>query len=221
MIKKILITGTSSGLGHELAKKLSKKYFVFGLSRSVGKSKNLNFKKFKHIKLDLSNFEDLNKLKFSNIECLINNASIFSMKPFNKISNKEIIEIINTNLIGTILLTRKIIQKNKNLKKIINILSVSGLNGIKNQSIYSASKHGLKGFFDSLSQENLNKISINNIFPGGMKTELWNKYPKIKKKQYKGFLDTKDIAKYVQNILDDRRKIITKNITLFPNNDWH
>ena len=221
MIKKILITGTSSGLGHELAKKLSKKYFVFGLSRSLGKSKNLNFKKFKHSKLDLSNFEDVNRLKFSNIDCLINNASIFLMKPFGKINNREIIEIINTNLIGTILLTKKIIQNNKKLKKIINILSVSSLNGIKNQSVYSASKHGLKGFFDSLSQENLNKISINNIFPGGIKTELWNKYPKIKKEQYKGFLDTKDIVKYVQSILDNSGKIITKNITLFPNNDWH
>ena len=44
-----------------------------------------------------------------------------------------------------------------------------------------------------------------------MKTELWNKYPKIKKKQYKGFLDTKDIAKYVQNILDDIKEYKDRN----------
>ena len=45
MIKKILITGTSSGLGHQIAESLSKKYNIIGLSRSIGKAKNIKKKK--------------------------------------------------------------------------------------------------------------------------------------------------------------------------------
>ena len=188
MIKKILVTGTSSGLGFKIADSLSKKYKVVGLSRSIGKASKIKKKKFEYINLDISNFEDFKKLdKIKNIDCMINNSSIFSLKKFENTSNDVIIKTINTNLIGTILVTKKILENNKRLKKIINILSVSGLNGIKNQAIYSATKHGLKGFFDSLSQEKINKISICNIFPGGMKTELWNNITKIDKKKFLNF----------------------------------
>ncbi len=184
MIKKILVTGTSSGLGFKIADSLSEKYKVVGLSRSIGKASKIKKKKFEYINLDISNFEDFKKLdKIKNIDCMINNSSIFSLKKFENTSNDVIIKTINTNLIGTILVTKKILENNKRLKKIINILSVSGLSGIKNQAIYSATKHGLKGFFDSLSQEKINKISICNIFPGGMKTELWNNLTKVDKKK--------------------------------------
>ena len=106
-------------------------------------------------------------------------------------------------------------------KKIINILSVSGLHGIKNQSIYSATKHGLKGFFDSLSQENIKKVSISNIFPGGMKTELWKSIDQIDKKKFSKFLDTKSVYRLVKFILTQEKNVIIKNVTIFPENDWH
>jgi short-subunit dehydrogenase len=46
MIKKILVTGTSSGLGFKIADSLSKKYKVVGLSRSIGKASKIKKKKF-------------------------------------------------------------------------------------------------------------------------------------------------------------------------------
>lgn len=206
MIKKILLTGTSSGLGFEVANSLSKKYEIIGLSRFIGKAKKIKKKKFKFISLDLSKPEEFEKLNLiKNVDCLINNSSIFSLKKFEKLKYEEIQKIINTNLIGTILLTKKIIEKNKNLKKIINILSVSGLNGIKNQALYSATKHGLKGFFDSLAQEKINSISINNIYPGGMKTELWKKINGIKKEKISQFLDTTDVSNLIEFVLNQKK----------------
>ena len=124
-------------------------------------------------------------------------------------------------MIGTILLTKKILENNKKIKKIINILSVSGLNGIKNQTIYSATKHGLKGFFDSLSQEKINQISIYNIFPGGMKTDLWKNVGQINKRKISKFLNVTEISKLIEFLLTQKNSIIYKNITVFPNNDWH
>jgi short-subunit dehydrogenase len=222
MIKKIIITGTSSGLGFEMANSLIKEYSVIGLSKTLGKAKKIKKKNFKFISIDLSNFSDLTKLdKIKDVDCLINNASLFSIKSFDKMKQDEIIKITNVNFLGTILLTKKIMENNKKLKKIINILSVSGLHGIKNQSIYSATKHGLKGFFDSLSQENIKKVSISNIFPGGMKTELWKSIDQIDKKKFSKFLDTKSVYRLVKFILTQEKNVIIKNVTIFPENDWH
>jgi len=221
-MKKILVTGTSSGLGYQIAETLTKKYNIVGLSRSIGKAKNISKKKFKFINLDLSNFKEFEKLdKIKDVDCLINNSAIFSLKNFESISQDEIIKTININMIGTILLTKKILKNNKKLKKIINILSVSGLNGIKNQTIYSATKHGLKGFFDSLSQEKINQISIYNIFPGGMKTDLWKNIRKVNKKKISKFLNVSEISKLIEFLLTQKNSTIYKNITVFPNNDWH
>ena len=75
----------------------------------------------------MSKTEEIDSLKKTkNIDCLINNASIFKQKDFKNLTTAEILSIIQTNLIGTILLTKKILKEN-NLKKIINIISVSGL----------------------------------------------------------------------------------------------
>ena len=96
MIKKILITGTSSGLGYQIADGLSKKYNIIGLSRTIGKAKNIKKKKFEFLNLDLSNFKEFKKLdKIKDIDCVINNSAIFSLKNFESISQDEIIKTIN------------------------------------------------------------------------------------------------------------------------------
>ena len=221
MIKKILITGVNSGVGFHLAKKLSRKFKIIGLSRSNNNIKKINSKNFSFNKVDLSRVEEIDSLKKTkNIDCLINNASIFKQKDFKNLTTAEILSIIQTNLIGTILLTRKILKEN-NLKKIINIISVSGLNGIKNQTIYSSSKHGLKGFFESLNYEIGKKTKIYNIYPGGINTELWNNYKNIKNKKAKNFLNPNDIFSLVFFLINQNNNAIYKNIVLFPDNDFH
>lgn len=221
MIKKILITGVNSGVGFNLAKKLSRKFKIIGLSRSNNNIKKINSKNFSFNKVDLSKTEEIDSLKKTkNIDCLINNASIFKQKDFKNLTTAEILSIIQTNLIGTILLTKKILKEN-NLKKIINIISVSGLNGIKNQTIYSSSKHGLKGFFESLNYEIGKKTKIYNIYPGGINTELWNNYKNIKKKKAKNFLSPDDIFSLVFFLIKQNNNAIYKNIVLFPDNDFH
>ena len=48
---------------------------------------------------------------------MINNSAIFSLKNFESISQDEIIKTINVNMIGTILLTKKILKKNRFMEK--------------------------------------------------------------------------------------------------------
>ena len=228
MIYSFLITGTSSGLGYELARNLLlNKHKVIGISRTLGKSKEfIKNKNFKFYKYDLSNINGIPNLvkniitKDNNINTLINNSSKFSLSPDNKISDDKLIKIFHTNVFGTIILTRNMMKNNPNLKKIFNILSVSGLNSKINQAVYSSSKHALKGYFDSLMQENINKKLIINFYPGGMKTELWNN-KKLDSKKISKFMDPQNVAKFILYHLNLPNDIYLKEVTFFPKNDWN
>ena len=227
MNKTILVTGCSSGLGYELCKQLlNKKYVVIGLSRKIGKAKkfekNTNFNFYECDFRELSNIvQTVKQIKKNSlkISILINNASVFSLKKDYETSDQEMDNIINTNINGTIKLTRNMI-KVFNISKIFNILSVSSLNGLKNQALYSASKHALKGYFESLARENINKKDIINFYPGGIDTELWKKI-KNNKINPKKFMSTESVALYIINHINLPKDLFVKEIVFFPRNDWH
>ncbi len=88
-----------------------------------------------------------------------------------------------------------------NVGRIINIGSVAGEHGIRNQSIYCASKFGVDGLADAWDQELLgNGIGLPAICPGGINTLLWspeNPYPGGDTLQ---LLSDYDIAKFVEYI---------------------
>ena len=130
----------------------------------------------------------------------------------NRISVQELAEkmyVSETDIIRTLFLDGRI----------ININSVSGLSGIKDQSVYSSSKSGLIGFMDSLAQE-LKHIKITNIFPGGIDTTLWSKhnYPGD---DYDRLLKTSDIIDVIKLIINLKENVVIKNLTIFPDNEWH
>ena len=74
--------------------------------------------------------------------------------------------MINVNLIAPIKIIRKL---SKNLKNIININSMVGLEAKKNRTLYAASKWGLRGFSDSLKKEDV-KYNILDVYPTNIKT---------------------------------------------------
>ena len=235
-MKTIVISGSSSGLGEELANRFTKLgWMVLGIGRNHEKLNSLEKKfgkNFKGFVADVTIKEDVVKTfndiqdQFINIDLFVNNAAVFKMKEFSESSFEDIDSIIDTNLKGSMYCTMKVIENmKKNLKsegRIINIGSVASTRGIENQSIYCASKYGLNGFAEALSQELIDKnISITTIFPGGINTPLWNKdnpYPGNDKEK---ILQTKDIVDIVEYISKLENRIVLKNLTIFPNNEWH
>jgi len=109
-----------------------------------------------------------------NISLLINNAgSHCPHLPLEKIKGSQINEILITNLIAPISLTKRIyaLFLDKGCGTIININSLCGLKPHKLRSIYCASKWGLRGFTDSLRLEaQKTGIRIFGIYPGRIKT---------------------------------------------------
>tara|TARA_B100001248_G_scaffold262596_1_gene259866 strand:- start:2694 stop:3344 length:651 start_codon:yes stop_codon:yes gene_type:complete len=177
-LSKVLITGSSGGLGMHLAKLFANKgheIILHGrdkeklesLKKDIIKSGN----KAEYIVADLNNEKDLaNLCDYSlseNVKILINNAGIICPNlSFSKITDDIIDSMIVVNLIAPI----KIINKlSYNLKYVININSMVGIEAKKNRTLYAASKWGLRGFSNSLKMEN-NPYNILDVYPTNIKT---------------------------------------------------
>jgi NADP-dependent 3-hydroxy acid dehydrogenase YdfG len=99
---------------------------------------------------------------------------------------------------------------------------VSGLQGIENQAVYSASKHALSGFMTALAQEVKDEgVAITNLYPGGIDTDLWKRLPEEYDLDVSQFMQPQDISNVVKFVLRLPNHLILKEMTFFPTNDWH
>jgi 3-oxoacyl-[acyl-carrier protein] reductase len=131
---------------------------------------------------------------------------------------KEWKKVLDVNLNGPFYLT-KILLKNmvKNKKgRIINISSISGTDGNKGQSNYSASKGGLLAFTKSLAKEvGKRNITVNCIAPGIIETDMISDLSDTVKKGYlqriplKKFGKPEDISKMILFLCSDEASYIT------------
>lgn len=188
-----LITGGTSGLGYELAKKLvkiGKNIIIMGrdeekLNNSLKELKNISCDvKIVGVKIDISKLSEVDKffldLKTDNIEIehLYNNAGKGFYGSVEELREDDISSILNSNLVGLINMTSRVIIHMKNLEqkcRIINILSTAALVGKKNETIYNAAKWGAKGFLESVRDEvRGGNIEVIIFYPGGMNTPFWN-----------------------------------------------
>ena len=183
--KIILITGSGKRIGKELVLGLSKidKSYKFILhyneshkevealikriSKDGGSAKPIKFNL-----LETSNIESFvlkaEKL-YGRIDVLINNASIFKAKKLNKISNKDLDEMIDVNLKAPFLLSKFISSKMIKRKngKIINFTDSIGVSKTwKDYSHYCISKGGLETMTKVMSLELSPYVQVNSIAPG-------------------------------------------------------
>jgi len=204
---KILVTGCGKGLGNCLFKELNNRnYFVIPVFKEQTKKYN------NQIIGDINEERTLNSIKESfekhNINILINNASIYTNDSFSKISNNKIRDIINTNLISQILITKiaydYFIKRKNGL--IININSLAGKNPSPNESIYCASKFGLDGFSKSLQIESIgHNIKFKDFYIGAMKTSM-SKW----RSDYENLLNPNYVAKYICDTFLDNKLNVTE-----------
>lgn len=222
-MKTALITGTSHGLGENIALTLLQNgWNVIGLSRSENKTLS-KIENFQQILVDISDKQEVIKsLKnITEIDCVINNASIFKLASFENTSFDEIESLIKTNVLGTFYITKASLKFLKQNSKIIFINSVAGLNEFEGQSIYCASKHALTAFSSILSKElKEKKIKTVSIHPGGINTPLWKDTPYPLGDVEKA-LNVEDISKMILFILNSSSYIDYKTITIFPEVESH
>jgi len=185
--KTVWITGASSGIGKALAIELSKQNVQLILSsRNEAKLKQVqteceNSSTIKILPLDLENYNSLASktkaalLLFDGIDVLFNNGGI-SQRALAKDTEIEVDKrIMDINYLGTVALTKALLPHfiEKNSGYFVVTTSIVGKIGTPLRSSYSASKHALHGFFDSLRAEVYkNNIKITLACPGFVQTNV-------------------------------------------------
>jgi ketoreductase len=109
----------------------------------------------------------------AHVDVLVNNAGTGGGEPIAGSDIARWRAIIDTNIVGTYLVSRAIVPLLKSGGRIISLSSVLGRFGVPGYTAYCASKHGIIGFTRALALELVDKqVTVNAICPGWVDTEM-------------------------------------------------
>jgi short-subunit dehydrogenase len=221
----VVITGAGSGLGASLARKYSELgYHVCLLGRTTAKLEKVasmltgSCSIYKADVTSLGRVQEVLKdiiREHHVIDCLVNNAGIGIFKDLNELQEKEIQDMIDINLKGTIFCTQSVLShmQQKNKGQIINIVSASGKQAKPTESVYSASKFGVRGFSEAVVAELAEtNIKVFCAYMGNMKTDLWQE--DLSKETLEEFMNPDDIADLIVESTQTQDKLLVKEITV-------
>ncbi len=193
-----IVTGSSSGIGHETALLLARSGFhTYASMRNLEKSKNItkiaNTEKLplQIVQLDVNDDrsvkEAIDKIVAENkrIDVLVNNAGYGLFGSLEDLSIEEIKAQFETNFFGVIRVTQKVLpimRKQNRGSTIVNVSSVGGRIGVPVLSAYQSTKFALEGLSESISYE-LEPFGIRVVIiePGFIRTNIMNSSVSSKK----------------------------------------
>ena len=225
-----IITGGSRGVGKQLAKEfLLKGENVAIISRTKSELKKTREELSKLTTNDViayvgdvsdekfvkEFYEDITK-KY-NITCLVNNAGVGRFGTIYDNNKKMLDEVFPAIVYGTILMTTYALphlKQSKDIVKIVNVISQSGIRAFKFESVYCSAKWAQEWYAQCLRAETFGtNIKVINVYPGGINTEFWKdnrNYVKV------GVEDTlaspEEVAKIIVDNLYNKETLILKDL---------
>jgi 3-oxoacyl-[acyl-carrier protein] reductase len=226
--KTAIITGSSRGIGKEIAIILAKNKavnvvvcsrteteinsVVEGIKELTGNSSVLGIKCDVSIPSQVNSLIELTIGKFGSesMDILVNNAGVAFNKKLIDTSEEEWNQTINTNLKGAFLFAKAVVPYMISNRSgvIINVNSGAGKVGFSNLSAYCASKFGLLGLAESLALEvgTYGNIRVMTVFLGQVATKMWQEFDySYYEKNKSKMLSPQDVAeKIVEMIFDSK-----------------
>jgi NAD(P)-dependent dehydrogenase (short-subunit alcohol dehydrogenase family) len=182
--KVAIITGASRGIGLAISKRLRQSGARVAMcARSLDALKQQEHSMGEDnalaVQMDIrdpnSIREGVNRIvdRFNSIHIVINNAGISGITPIDAPDPAAWLEIVQTNLVGSYLVTRACVPHMPDRGRVINISSVLGKFGVPGYTAYCSSKTALIGFTRALALELASrKITVNALCPGWVDTEM-------------------------------------------------
>jgi NAD(P)-dependent dehydrogenase (short-subunit alcohol dehydrogenase family) len=181
-MKNVIITGTSRGIGNELALKFANEdHQVLAMSRKIcsvlAKHENVTC-----LSVDLSDAEELKNIEqfltstWKQVDIVIHNAGAILLKPFTETSVADFRKIYEVNVFGVVALTQIALPYLKSGSHVVTISSMGGIQGsmkFAGLSAYSSSKGAVITLAELLSEEyKMQGISFNVLALGSVQTEM-------------------------------------------------
>ena len=203
-MKNIVITGTSRGIGFELAQLFANNnHNVLALSRNTNSIESLQHKNIRAISTDICNDNDLKKVSdfiennWKQVDVVIHNAGMLINKPFTELTSDDYLEVYKVNVFAVAELTKIMIPF---LNKGSHVVTVSSMGGIQGSlkfpglAAYSSSKGAVITLSELLAEEYKEQgISFNVLALGAVQTEMLEEaFP-----GYQAPTSAKEMASYI------------------------
>jgi len=184
----VAITGASKGIGAELARQLAAKGARLVLAARNEKELEAVAQDCRKaggsvlcVRADVASERDCQAivagavLAFGRLDTFVNNAGVSMWARFEDIEDMSILErIMQVNYMGAVYCTRHALPHLRESRgRLVGIASLAGMVGVPTRTGYSASKHAMRGFFDSLRIElDGSGVTVTMIYPGFVSTGI-------------------------------------------------
>lgn len=205
-MKNVIITGTSRGIGYELAQLFANSnHNVLAISRNSEPINKLNNPNITTLSIDISDEKEIKKVtafvqeNWSHVDILINNAGKLVNKPFSEISTQDFIDVYKVNVFAVAEMTRKVIPFLNKQSHVVTISSMGGIQGsmkFPGLAAYSSSKGAVITLTELLAEEYKDSgIAFNVLALGAVQTEMLEEaFP-----DYKAPTTALEMAEYIYN----------------------